>query len=248
MIWIRIVVAALCLVIALTAACSKDGDGGEKREAASSIDTATAGTAASASPAAGTQAPPAAAGAQGQTPDLSRALLTLADLPTGWSEAQPPESEDDVNSGFCGAGSASVTNVGKVSAEFTGETAGSLVAQSVSAYAAGDAKRVLDFLGETLRGCTEWRETTADGQVITYHFAPLPFPRLGDQSLTTKMKLEIGDVWVEVDMVVIRRGDIATLLAHIATASGGPPNIDSTLTERVARRADARLASAAGSR
>ena len=246
MIQMRMIVAALCLVLALTAACSRDGDGGEKREAASS-DAATAGAAAGASPATSTQAP-AAGGAQGQAPDLSRALLTLADLPTGWSEAQPPESEDDVNSGFCGTGSASVTNVGKVSAEFTGEAPGSLVAQTVSAYGVGDAKRVLDFLGETLRGCTEWRETTADGQVITYRFAPLPFPRLGDQSLTTRMKLEIGDVSVEVDIVVIRRGDIATLLAHIATASGGPPNIDSTLTERVARRADARLASVAGSR
>ena len=234
----------MLVAIALLGACSRNDDRASSTQATPPANTSAASPQAAST---GTAGATAAASPRAAV-DVSRALLTLDDLPAGWTSVEAPPSDSDLDTGFCGAGSAPVTRLGRAAAEFEAAASGLIVTQIVAAYAPGDAKRVMDFLRDTLKGCTEWRETDAEGREFVYRFASLPFPRLGEQTLAVRMNVEAPGGSVQTDLVIVQRGDAATLLANIASGPRGGASVDSTLTERLARRADARLAAVVSGR
>lgn len=219
------------LAAALLAACS-GGNG-----ASSSSGSATG--AASTEPPSTATAMAIAAASLTPVPDLTPLLITDADVSRGWMRTAStlPDSDDEV--GFCGSGRAPVTRLARVETEYQDTSTGRTVNESIDAYAPGDGQRVIDFFAKSLAECAEWRQVSDQGDDIIYRLQPLQLPVLGDGQVAARMTIEQPGAPRQVDLVVIRRGDVVVYLAQIA--SGGA-SVDPLVTQQLARRAGERLA------
>jgi hypothetical protein len=189
-----------------------------------------------------TPAAPAAAtgtaGAAARGVDLTKALLTLDDLPPGWTTPSPsPDS-----SAFCNQ-DITIRPTARADADF--ERGQSFVFHGLGAYNRGEAAAAMDQERKTLANCTQWTETDSDGTTTTYRVRPLSFPKLGDETLAFRLSAEAAGAVAEVDGVFIRRGDV---ISRVGNGQVGVrvAVVDSALTEQLARKANAKLAAAAG--
>jgi hypothetical protein len=237
----------LGLVIAATL-CSCSGR--SKKQAAIS-------TPASASAATATARPATSAGAGGTAlqpstatpvPDpsiearLHAALLTLADMPPGWTTTDPSPGSGAASADFCGVPSVESQELGKVEADFQGGQLGPFFTEELAQIKPGVAKSQLDALAQALPGCQPQTETQDDGSALTYRVSPLAFPTLGEQTVAVRLKVDGSLLPIEGDAVFIRRANSIAIVALLAVGIAGP---DEALTEMLARRVDARFAAVA---
>ena len=121
--------------------------------------------------------------------DLAQALLTLQDLPAGWTAWRP--SRTSGRERICDVTPFAVPSVATAEAEFE-KNVYSRVFHTVTRYAPGEGKRVMDSAIEASERCREW---TAVGPYanVTVRLTRLAFPNLGDQTLAlrTHAKAEI---------------------------------------------------------
>lgn len=147
---------------------------------------------------------------------LFGALLTVEDLPAGWSISY--QSPFSLEAGV----------IGGVEVRFTDDF-GRAVEEVISVTERGVAASVMDAF--TAQPCYEFTEDEATFQTCSVHF-----PAFGEQTAaqvgTTESVLGVN----EFAFVSIRRGDVLTVIGYIA------PEVDMDWMKTLVRRADEKLA------
>jgi hypothetical protein len=174
--------------------------------------------------------------------DLSEALLTISDMPTGWTTSPPDEEEESADEGETFTTVCNVElprrSLTQVKAEFQKSQLGPFLQHTITAYPPGEAELFLEDFIDAANSCTEWT-TAEDDQQFTWRLAPLSFPNLGDETfaIRTSTELELLGL-MEIDTIYIREADVIINIAHMAIGISG---IDSEQTEVFARLAIEKL-------
>jgi hypothetical protein len=170
--------------------------------------------------------------------DVEAALLTLNDMPTGWTQ-DPEQDTDDDDATFCDVEPLDeVQAVDDASANFSAGDFGPLLSHSVGVFEDQDAEAAMDSFMDALEGCTEWTDETEDGPV-TFRPTPLAFPSFGDDTVAVRIGAESELFDMTLDMVVWRRANVVSLIT-VVEVFGTP---DAEQTEEFVTVADERLAS-----
>lgn len=234
---IRLCMAAGLVVLAF-GACS--GGGNERADTIippSATPAAAASTPATAGSTATAPSTPTAAASPADT-ELSKALLTLDDMPTGWTlSTDGPDSGGDTE--LCGKDPLPGEPRAKVSRDFE-KGSFTQATSTVQAWGKGEASHEMQTARQVMSSCTTWTDTDKDGKPETYRLSPLSFPKLGDETLAVRLSLDTSGATVAADAIYIRRGDYITIVGNLA-AGFGTAEVDSALTEQLARKADAKL-------
>jgi hypothetical protein len=179
--------------------------------------------------------------AVGSVTGLERALLTAQDMPSGWTlTARNAAKEGEERSSLCNTVH-TYKRTEKMLVNFSSSQSATepVVTHAVTQYEPGDAKRTLDDILQALQTCNEWQATGTDGKTYTSRLARLSMPNLGEQSaafIVTETQPQGETVSA---LVLIRRGDVTSGL--LVTRPGGG-SVDAPMIERLARRADQKLA------
>jgi hypothetical protein len=163
--------------------------------------------------------------------DASEAVLTLEDLPAGWSFRA---SSLDRTGGFCKEFDLGeeVPPAGRARAEFEGGA--SYLNHVVAVYnAASDATRRMQIVKGGLAKC---RRFTADQ--LSLDLAAATYPKLGDETIAVKGTGKAGDVPVTVQLLFVRTGRVVTSVVGLSGETLAGPRLDGKALEDVARRAE----------
>ncbi|SEL76311.1 sensor domain-containing protein [Rhodococcus maanshanensis] len=189
---------------------------------------------------------------------LKAALLTTADLPTGFAPLAdpvqdlglPPAPEYDAadrsstDPQACAAVLREVADqapgsAARAVARFGGPEFTSIDIDAAS-YPDGGAAAALNRVQDTLSGCTEYRGTDADGFEVQYRLGGLDQPAVGDASVAVRLLTSSDGVTMTSDVIIAQVG--STLVQLVA--SGQQP-IGQDLLTRLARTAADRVGAAA---
>lgn len=154
---------------------------------------------------------------------LLDSLLTINDMPTGWT-GKAAEFEFRTPGGTYTFTCAELParSIGKANVDFQMSALGPFLTETIIVYESKkDARDALADLADAASNCVEW--TDEDG--ITYTLLPLSFPKLGDETFSIRT---LGNF--EADMVYIREGNVIISVLNLAFPAG----IDSVLTEEIA--------------
>jgi hypothetical protein len=219
-------IAAALTAFALLAGCADT-----KEKSASSSATAQP-----------TQTRTAAVSTVGAATALERALLDPSqDFPGGWHVSRANGAKErEERSSLCNT-VFTYTSLNSFHVEYSQRQTGQVVGNIVTQYAPGEAKRALDDIQTMLHTCTEWQTQGADGKSYTSRLSRLQMPNLGDQtaSFVVQSGAPTGDT--QSAIVLIRRGDVTSGLIFPEQRR---TSVDSAMIERLARRADQKLAAA----
>jgi hypothetical protein len=187
---------------------------------------------------------------QSPTGELADALLVEGDLPPGWRSTPVGESTDvtEEDAGFCrqpvpdrDSGTAS----GVV--QFSKDETTRLVETVVSYASVEEATAAFDQLEQLVESCKEW-DVEVEGTVSRYRLSATSFPTLTDETLAVRVD---GDFTVPpsegvtrsvegrvvADTVMARYQGVIVVIRHFAIGLGEAPQLNSTETEPIARRA-----------
>lgn len=202
-------------------------------------------------------APAARAGDPLSQQQAQDALLTVEDLPDGWS-ALPADEDGPDGGGDPGASDSEGTidpaacddvldaleaDVGDPDVEaeigFTRTAEGTLLSQTVASYPDDVDPGFLETIEDAFTECPSFTSTDAAGQVSRVTVSPLSLPDLGDQTLAVSTTYETPSVAVTYDLVFVVTGyNVLTLV------SGGLDGADDDELRDTAEAAVAKLAEA----
>lgn len=215
----------IALLAVAVASCSSGGDAPERAQTVEATTTTTA---------AGETTTTEGSIDQSQ---LDAALLTIEDVPPGYTEYTDPNADDD--SSFCEGSDPTeeFPEIAKAEVQFSqgGET-GPFIFDSVVLFAPGDAENFMQAVTDALTACQTFTQTDSDGTVLDVTLSPISFPSLGDQTLATNLTIDDGTLSALGDFVFVRNGDTVTYIATLGVGEN-----DSTVTEAMARRAQEKL-------
>jgi hypothetical protein len=175
-------------------------------------------------------------------PQLRAALLTLDDLPSGWmvNTSQVDTGEDDR---VCGVGPAiDDDRVVRAEAAFTMGSTGPLLSQTLG-FLPGQSIDVAEKLwkenSRAFEACTDFT-TTSGTQTILWKVTSITLPNFGDDTFALRATSSNVPVLgtAAMELVFVRYGNLQAGIAHFVV---GQPGIDSSFTEEMVRRADAKL-------
>ena len=162
---------------------------------------------------------------------LKTALLTLSDMPTGWTTSDQTGS-DSSSSSMCGATpTPTSSDETTVSVDFQKSQLGPFLTEQIVVVLSGQMKTAFDQIKNSL-SCMSWTEPDSEGTPTTYQLSPLSFPKMGDDTFAFRMSGGSGMFTFEADAVYIRVGDSAITIANVAVGS-----VDSDLTASIAEKA-----------
>lgn len=170
--------------------------------------------------------------------NLVSALLTLDDLPVGWTTSELGDDDDSDDAGICGTEPLDdlVKPIGKAEAEFQQSNLGPFLSESLAVYeSTDDAQSVMEAARSTFT-CSEWTDTNAEGEETVWSISPLSFPTIGDETFVLRLSANIGIANMEYDAVFFRMGDKIALVGHIDLGS-----VDSDQTVEFAQLAAEKL-------
>ncbi|MGH2711248.1 MAG: hypothetical protein ACRDH9_08615 [Actinomycetota bacterium] len=147
----------------------------------------------------------------------AKALLTVEDLPAGWSlEVRGPQGSQD---SICGT-AFDVTSGGAAAPRifFSRVPDGDYLAQTLVAFPEGGAAATLDRLRGLLDGCHEWTTLHSNGSEQTWSLDETTLPAVGDELVAFQLSATVGELPLETTQVVIRRGDVLNTVAYISGA------------------------------
>ncbi|MCX9191614.1 hypothetical protein C3Y87_09340 [Carbonactinospora thermoautotrophica] len=185
---------------------------------------------------------PSQAAAQGNKKltqaDLQSALLTVTDMPTGFTvDTSTKSSEnDDELSGCAAMDSVKKQDGPKAEANFTKGSFGPFVGEELALLGEEQARKSMSMLNEVLAKCRTFTSKDDNGETVTVKLNTLSFPKIGDDTYALRVTLGSGGIAVDADVITIRRGGVLILITN---AQLGSP--DSQLTETVARKALAKV-------
>lgn len=164
-------------------------------------------------------------------------LLALEDMPTGWTTWDTGSEGDDTggNTSLCGQPQPEtvIEPVAEDEAGYIKGQIGPFFNQLVAVYEeAGQAEELMTYVQSSFT-CSEWTETVATGEEVTYQISPLSFLSFGDQTFVFRMSTQAGAAGaIEFDVVFVRTGEIVTVVFH-----GGIGGVDSAFTEEYTMKA-----------
>lgn len=170
-------------------------------------------------------------------PDAEAALLTLNDMPSGWTQAQDTETSNEASAICDQEPMEDFDPVDEASADFTGGDLGPMLFHSVAVYEDDQAEQAIDTFLNTMDSCDEWTEEGENG-TTTFEAKPLSFSSYGDQTVAVRIQADSEAVGVTMDMVVWRRDDTLSVLG-MGEVMSSP---DGETTEELVEIADERLA------
>lgn len=210
--WVRVAAASLALAALAGAAC---GSGTHRSASPSATVAASLRT-------------PAAAG----TP-ATAALVSATQLAGGWSAAGAPPA--DFGAARCD-GQPLLQEVGAAAqTSFSKGEHGPWGVERIGRAAEG-GPAAFARISSLLQRCRRLT-TPAQGGSIAWATAPLPFPRLADDSLARRLTATNAPHPLAADLVLFRHGDTVVLVAQIAA----PPGPDTAATRSLVEQAEARL-------
>lgn len=172
---------------------------------------------------------------------LAKAVLTIDDIPTGYTVSEPGDSSDDDD--ICGVSEALKEPKNRADATFGQSTFGPFIIQRIDLFnSRADAGTVLDGIRDSFKKCgASWSNT--ETPPTTWNISALNFPRLGDETFAVRMTANNVPFFgtAQVDYVYIRRGPALTGLAWAAI---GPAAAIPSPLEAVAKKADEKIAKA----
>lgn len=183
--------------------------------------------------------------------DLQQKLLTVADLPTGYS-LEPPEDEeeDEGPSEFCegaslelaeefGATQEAEVSFAKGEASLAGAA---FLGQTLGEYSDDNADRAFDHAVEVFQGCQEFETTQEDGTTFKGTLSPLSFSKFGDETFAIHLSGELEGEGMTFpiggDVVFAREGRVICLLVSFGF---GASQIPATELEDIVEIAMAKL-------
>ncbi len=191
--------------------------------------------------------------------DVEQALLTLEDMPTGWTTSPDAGEEDEGAAEFCdGLDITDDEPDAEAEASFEGSEMGPFVSNAVARFDGGGATRFAQ-LRQAIDGCGDFDTTDEEGNTLTGRLSAVSFPEFGEESLavrlsgtvTTVADPDFGELEfpMAADLIFFRQGDVVAGLFHIAIDTsafgGGGGGLDSTITEDLARKAEEKVAAVA---
>lgn len=184
------------------------------------------GTAAAAATAATT-----AAGAKVNHEQLQNALLTLAEMPTGWTQSATVGGSSTI----CGL-QPPANRLDSATVYFLKSQVGPALGESLSLYPSGAAAARMAQIQQQVN-CASFSDTSK-ATPTSYTVSPLSFPKLGDE--TYAVRVTDTDVTLlgplQQDLVYFRVGDVVVTVLYLSVGT-----IDSTQTEAFARQAEAKV-------
>lgn len=217
---------AVALVALMGAACGEGGGSGN------SGDTTTT-TAAST-----TTSRPAPTEAEARA-----ALLTSADLPSGW-QFDDDDSEEDSDDDVCPAFSRirAIKPAATAEASFARGQSGPFVEHTVDLHAdEATAQRVMQTVDEAVRECNRFSKSDPTLGSVEGTFALGTTPNLGDASVAASFRATSEVVEIAGELIVVRDGRAVSVVTHLGIGS----RLESALTTELARKAAAKLEAAA---
>jgi hypothetical protein len=199
-----------------------------------------------ATPAATTDGSDTATGPAGLTDgSLTDAMLTVDDLPAGWS--QLPDDNSTSKSKLCNGVDLDQTKVSnatsKASRTFTTSgTAKRFLIEALATLPGSDASKALTGLREAMTSCGQWSEPSGSGNATaTFNLRELSFPRLGDDSFAFRVTSgTTTQVTGEGDFAYVRHGHSLLIVMYAGVSFTGP---DTDQWVALARSADDKVRS-----
>lgn len=174
--------------------------------------------------------------------ELRAALISLEDLPVGWSELPGAGDDSDVGPDACGLNSLDPQPRASAEANFRRASTGPFLLHAVEAYASGQAAVLFDVLRMAYESCRSPIDIQDGFDQITLTISPLSFPQLGDETIAVRVLFESYLTPFEADLVAIRRGDLVSAVVNLSPESFLPSQqVDSALTLFLAQLADRKL-------
>jgi len=169
-----------------------------------------------------------------------RYLLTLDDLPSGWSPSPADDSNSSASSTSDPAGCSSDPTEFKAGDEatiqFQQSTFGPFLVHLVARYdnpsAAEDAFTAVTSL---INRCQTFTETAADGTVTAYTFSPLSFDSYGDETFATVLHATSGSFPVEGNFVFFRQGAYIDGIGALGLAAAPQVDLAELVTKAAAK-------------
>lgn len=165
---------------------------------------------------------------------LKDALLTLEDLPEGWTLALAPNQQDPGASTLCGVQVDLSRRIAAESAAFQRGQTG--LAQAVLLFHPRSSEAFMSSVRKAIEDCRQW-QSTANGTAITWKAEPLSFAGLGDEMIAVRLS-GASRTPIEVIGVYLWRNDVVDILVHTAIGSA---TVDINETERFVRLANEKL-------
>jgi hypothetical protein len=232
---LKIVGGMLAAVLAiLLISCGSDDDRAETLSQASpppSQSVASAPAATSSSTSAPTQAATSPPRGTPSEESVRAALLTLQDMPTGWT-TDPTPSTDSGTDTLCNIPSAKQQRLVFADLDLQKSELGPFFSQTIGIYETGAAKKLMDDAVKILETCREWETTNSDGTKFTLKLAPMSFGKVGEQTFAFRMTGTSGGFPIQADVVYSREGDVLMVVTYLTVGLNAP---DTTLTETLAK-------------
>lgn len=190
-----------------------------------------------------TEATSGSAEPEGDAAELEAIVLTLDDMPSGWTTDPEIASDDDDSAGglgLCGVEDADLdvddTDGESVDAGFKQSDFGPFVLNSVASLPSSEqAAEALDSFLDAASQCSEWTETDEEGVETTYSISPLSFDNVGDDTIAFRISADAEGFPLTIDMVTWHDGPLASIVALVGLG-GTEPEILTDLVETVASR------------
>lgn len=173
---------------------------------------------------------------------LSSALLTISDMPTGWSEETGetttstesssdggsssfkrvlcPESAAALPDSFKDLGKADSSATSSAWVEFSKSSMGPFLMQG-AVSGSGSADKRFDTIKSALEGCKgkTWDDTDKEGVKTTYSLAPASAPKLGDRSFAYRITGDASMGELTFDLIMGQKGDVLITLISVSLIS-----------------------------
>lgn len=161
-------------------------------------------------------------------------LLSLSDLPTGWSGRSSSKSPSELSGGGCLLPAKKETSGGaRAAASFSGNPV-PVFDESLAAGKANKAK--LARFDHTLSTCKQFSITTS-GTSISGTIGALSFPSVGGEVAAYQISIDKGVVTVDADVVTFKSGPY---VGYILYADSTVPNVTqvATILRKAVAKAD----------
>jgi hypothetical protein len=177
---------------------------------------------------------------------VNAALLTVADLPSGWTLGEPSEDDDsdddEISPAKCGelvdAMSADEQDaVAEGERNFNkGGPFGTLMGVSISSYEDEVDSDKLTEIADVFGECSSFKGTDSEGVVTEYKVAPLSLANIGDKSLALTMTVESEGFTIPINIYLVVIGhNVMTFF------NGGVTGADGADLETIGKLAIKRL-------
>jgi hypothetical protein len=183
--------------------------------------------------------------------ELKAALLTVQELPTGYTLDTSPDDDDDDGdvdgaSKECSDRFKALSEANDADKSSEAEVSfeggfGVILEQSLESYEDDDVvEERFDQFVEVLNDCPTFTQTDEEGGKTEFTIGPLSFPKLGDDTIALNIKFATSDFNGALNLVTVRLG------RNVMSVTQGGLTADAAVLEEVARTGLNKLAAATG--